>query len=151
MKFKLFYTDKMPDPVQMHNTVSKGFGIKHPERINGYYGYFLFHLGEVWVSAKILRCARLIPGFKKELMSFIERFKNGDYGQISESDRYENTECRYLGGSVYGMVARYPSARGAVCFEGVSGAVLVFLESENAQRVRDAFARRRGENNTKNR
>ena len=104
---KLFYQEPKPDVQKIHDAVSKGFGIKHPECINGYEGAFLFHIPDVYISDKV---AKRIEGDKNtsnELMNMLNRFYKNDYGFVTEFESDCNAETRYLSFSSSWMIGRY--------------------------------------------
>lgn len=104
---KLFYQEPKPDVQKVHDAASKGFGIKHPERINGYEGTFLFHIPDVYVSNKIAQLMEWNKKTTNELMNMLNRFHRSDYGFITKFESDCNDETRYLSFSSSWMIGRY--------------------------------------------
>ena len=88
---------KKKDSQAIHESLQKGYGIEHPERIAGYAGFF-YQTGDVYISDAIDRRIKQLPEFFDFVMESLEQFEDGEYGDISESDFCENEENRYLFG-----------------------------------------------------
>ena len=97
---------RKPDSQQIHESLSKGYGIPHPERISGYAGFFIRY-GDVFVSDLIACTMDRIPAFHRFIRESVRRFTNDEYGLISQSDKDENIELKWLagGGPIFGRYA----------------------------------------------
>ena len=93
---KLFEGEKK-DPKAIHESLQKGYGIEHPERISGYAGFF-YELGDVYASDAIYQRMETFKGFKDFVLASLKEFEEGEYGDISEVDLDTNIENRWLFG-----------------------------------------------------
>lgn len=75
--------------------LQRGYGIEHPERINGYVGLF-FTLGDVYVSDWVAKWMDQSEGYRAFVFQSLDRFENDDYGDISALDHDDNIECKWL-------------------------------------------------------
>ncbi len=132
---RLFYKDKQPDFNKIHEYTSKGYGIPHPERVNGYAGAFLFTLLDVYISDDIERCIEANPEFSQSLLSLLDRFKANDYGDITKTEQLENTEQRYIGGGHLWMIARYLIDDKRVVFESFYDMSLIYQADEDIDAI----------------
>ena len=94
--FKLL-EGKKRDPKQIHEALQKGFGVKHPENVAGYANFF-YELGDVYVTDGIYQRMKGVSEFHDFVMQSIQRFEKADYGEISDSDYYENMDNRWMFG-----------------------------------------------------
>lgn len=99
---------KGKDPKAVHEALQKGYGIKHPERINGYSGV-VFGTGDVFVSEAV---GRRMSGerFRKFVFDSLMMFGREKYGEISNDDEELNGENRWLGNGDY-VFGRYGYTR----------------------------------------
>jgi hypothetical protein len=106
---KTIIKEKRMDPQAIHESLQKGYGIEHPERISGYAGFF-FNLGDVVVSDSVAQRMSLVPAFHDFVYSCIRDFQQDKYGYVSMFDYDENVELKWLagGGSLF---ARYAYGR----------------------------------------
>ena len=84
------------DPEKIHSALQNGLRIDHPEKINGYAGYF-FDLGDVYASGYIAGQMN-DEEFRTFVMESLKQFDKGEYGDISRNDRDENIENRWMFG-----------------------------------------------------
>ena len=84
----------------------KGYGIKHPERVNGFQGFF-FRLHDVYLYGKLEDWVLDNPKLEEPLMGFIRRFAGEDYGFITSTEYYNNLENKWLCGSCSWTIGRY--------------------------------------------
>ncbi len=94
------------DPAEIHRSLQKGCGIKHPEKIHGYAGFFM-NYGEVKASDAVAALMEKDEEFRSFVHGSFRAFRNDDYGCISESDRDANIEDKWLCGG-YELFGRYP-------------------------------------------
>ncbi len=87
----------------------KGYGIKHPELVNGFRGFF-FRLHDVYLYGKLEGWALNNSRLEEPLMGFIRRFAAEDYGFVTASEHDNNLENKWLGGNCCWTIGRY-------CFE----------------------------------
>ena len=93
-------------PKKIHETLQKGYGVKHPEKILGYAGFFM-NYGEVQASDAVAALMEKDEVFRDYVLVSFRAFRNDDYGRISESDRLDNIEDKWLGGGGE-LFGRYP-------------------------------------------
>lgn len=86
---------EMMDRAARHQALQKGYGIEHPERISGYAGLF-FTLGDVYASDWVAEWMDQSEAFRAFVFRSLERFENDDFGDLSELDRIDNTETKWL-------------------------------------------------------
>ena len=65
--------DKPIDGEKLAESLKKGYGIPHPEKVSGYSGLF-FHLGEVFASDTIARIMESSESFHDFIISCLKRF-----------------------------------------------------------------------------
>ena len=94
------------DPEKIHESLKTGFGLEHPEKINGYVGFFV-NYGDVYVSDDIAQRMECNKDFSDFIYRSIHDFQNDSYGVISSGDDYLNVENKWIagGGPLFG---RYP-------------------------------------------
>ncbi len=85
---------KRPDPETERRRLQKGFGIEHPERINGYAGLF-FGRGDVFVSETVWDFMK-DGDLEKFVLDALRKFERENYGDISNGDIEQNGENRWL-------------------------------------------------------
>ena len=105
---KKYQSYERKDPDKVCREIKEGMGIPHPERVVGFFG-LLFSPGDVYISDHVDFLLQSRPGFDAFLKDSLQRFVNDDYGDISEWDREDNIELKWLGPGI-GLFARY-------CFE----------------------------------
>ena len=88
---------KKKDAQAIHESLQKGYGTQHPERIAGYAAFF-YNTGDVYISDAIDRRIKGYPAFLDFVMDSLKKFEEDDYGDISEDDYNENTENKWLFG-----------------------------------------------------
>ena len=91
---KIKEAEKM-DRAARHQALQKGYGIERPERISGYAGLF-FTLGDVYASDWVAEWMDQSEAFRAFVFRSLERFENDDFGDISELDRTDNIETKWL-------------------------------------------------------
>lgn len=133
---KLFYQDSPPAPQKIHEITSKGYGIKHPERINGYDGAFLFRVPDVYITDKISQVIDINPWFADRLRGMLKQFFNNDYGFVTSLEHDDNVETRYLSFSSSWMIGRYGSKFGGVVFETFYDISLFYFMEEDTNQIR---------------
>ena len=94
------------DPKKVHETLQKGYGVKHPEKILGYAGFFM-DFEEVQASDAVAALMEKDESFRDFVLASFRAFQKDDYGRISESDRLDNIEDKWLG-SGSELFGRYP-------------------------------------------
>ena len=106
---KTIIKKKQTDPHAIHESLQKGYGIEHPDRISGYAGFF-FDLGDVMVSDSVAQRMALVPAFHEFVYSCIRDFQQDKYGHISMFDHDEDIELKWLAGGG-NLFARYAYGR----------------------------------------
>ena len=86
---------KKRDPEADRRALQKGYGIEHPERINGYSGLF-FGTGDVLISEAVVQ-SMSIDRFREFVLDSLQLFRKEKYGGISSADEELNGESRWLG------------------------------------------------------
>ena len=105
---KLFEGKKI-DPKAIHESLQKGYRIKHPEQIAGYAGFF-YNLGDVYASDAVFKRMEQFQEFKDFVLNALKNFEDGEYGDISQFDLDENIENRWLFGvpKLFGRYGFHP-------------------------------------------
>lgn len=134
---RLFFKDEKPDAKEIHDGVSKAYGVKHPEQIGGYEGIFLFTLLDVYISERVDDVIALSPDFSETLNTLLVRFKKEDYGEVTKDEEWDNGEIRYLSSSPGGMLARYNTDFGVIIYESFFDMSLLYFEDEDVAKIRD--------------
>ncbi len=108
---KTIVKKKQIDHRAIHESLQKGFGIEHPERISGYAAFFIDY-GDISVSDNIAAAMDRNEEFRSYIFSRIQDFQNDKYGYISRSDFDENTENKWIagGGNIIGRYGIGPLA-----------------------------------------
>ena len=83
------------DPQAYYRNLQKGYGTKHPEKINGFKGV-MFGTGGAYVSMAVLRDMKN-RSFKDFVYESLHSFDREEYGDISDNDIEDNAESRWLG------------------------------------------------------
>lgn len=114
----LLYAPPVRNPEEVLKQVKKGFGygIKHPQKIQGYAGAVLT-LPEVHIDRALFDILTVHPEFKVQLHDILVSISKEDYGYISDDDRDNNGEQRWLCGTYNFVVARFHTDFGTVEFE----------------------------------
>ncbi len=94
------------DPREIHEKLKKGYGLEHPERVNGYRGFFVSY-GNVYVSDDVAVRMEHSKEFSDFVYQSFRDFQNDSYGMIANFDHDENVECKWLGGAAP-VLGRYP-------------------------------------------
>jgi hypothetical protein len=102
---KTIIKKKQTDPHAIHESLQKGYGIEHPERISGYAAFFMDY-GDICVSDNIDRIMVRSPEFRDFVLSSLQDFQNDEYGYISQGDYYDNIEDKWIAGG-YEIIGRY--------------------------------------------
>lgn len=111
---KTIIKKKQQDPKAIHESLQKGYGIEHPERISGYAAFFM-NYGDISVSDNVDHDMAHFPEFRDFVLSSLHDFQNDEYGYVSRSDYYENIEDKWIAGG-FEIFGRY--AYGAFRREG---------------------------------
>lgn len=133
---KLFYQDLKPDFQKIKEDASKGYGIPHPEMIQGFSGAFMFTLHDVYLSSWLEHLLMLKPDFSDTLQNLLIQFKKEEYGVITEDEWSNNGEQRHLCGSHCYMIARYDTEVGRIIFESFFDMALLYLDGEDISAIK---------------
>ena len=95
---------KIKDPQALYKSLQKGYGVKHPEKINGFSG-LSFGTGSVYISQMLLPYMKK-PEFNEFVYRSLRMFEKEKYGDISNGDIEVNGENRWLGNGDY-VFGRY--------------------------------------------
>ena len=140
---KLFCRPAPPDPDAIRRLARTplGSGGKRAGQVLGFIGTFGFSLPPVYLSRRLAKLLEIAPDFSAQLDALVQRICRGDYGSISDADKAENVEIRYLSGHWLGMTARYETAVGVICFRAYRCAALFSFEGERVGRLPAFFHR----------
>ena len=130
---QLFYQFEKPDPKKVITGARQAYGIKNPDRINGFAGAFLVCWKDVYISDRVAKKADACKWFANFLNDCISRFLHDDYGFVTASEQWNNTEKRWLSGSSDWMIARYgcKELTGGVVFASLYDISLIsFMEED---------------------
>ena len=123
---RLIYHDERK-PVtyeQVYEGCQKGYGIKEPDKISGFNGFF-YRLPDIYVYGMLETWLEHNKKMEDELKSFINRFKAEDYGFVTRAEHNENAEDRWLCGSYRGSIGRYSFSKD---YNNFGGVVLEFFD-----------------------
>ena len=100
---KTIIKKKQIDPRAIHESLQKGQGIEHPERISGYAAFFMSY-GDIIVSDLVAGAMARDERFRDFVMTSLQEFQGDDYGMISVEDYYCNIEDKWIagGGDLFG-------------------------------------------------
>ena len=121
---------------------------KKAGQVLGFMGAFGFGLADVYVTDAVDKIISRHPEFSKEIENMISRIHKEDYGNISADERDLNGEQRYFAGTSYGVVARYDTKYGVICFEGFDTMSLFFVPEDEpfrrkVSRIQEAICNKR--------
>lgn len=142
MKEKLFYQAKKPNVQEEIERARKGFGIEHAEQISGFAGTFLYSVPDVYVSERIGRDLARYEGFADTLMDFIRRFVNDDFGFVTDWEKGGMIEDKYIGGSDWFLIGRYPYWLGGIVLETYFDRSLFYYFDEDVSKFQQAQQKR---------
>ncbi len=91
---------------QVYKDCQRGYGIKRPDDVIGFMGFF-YRLPDVYAYGRVERWLENNEKMEGELLKFIKRFNNGDYGFITSFESDNNVENRWLCGTAWESIARY--------------------------------------------
>ena len=133
----MFYQFEKPDPEKIIEGARQAYGIKNPERINGFIGAFLADHKDVYITDKIARITERRQWLREFLDDCITRFYHDDWGFVTEEESWNNTETRYLAGSTDWMIARYEFKEipGGIVFANLYDISLISLIEEDVSAV----------------
>jgi len=126
---RLIYTDNTELPTR--EEIQAGYGIKNPERISGYAGFF-FKLYDIYAIGRLESLISNDPKILDELLKLIQRYKSEDFGFVTADEYYDNMEGRYLCGSCVWSIARYGlGAYGGVVLQFVMDKGLMYCADDD--------------------
>lgn len=127
---KFFYQSKKIDQQKVFEATQKAYGVKNPASISGYYGTFLFSLGDIYVSEGLYETILNDTSLSDFLINIIDQFLKNDYGDVSSEEENENLANRYLFGNFSDMVGRYISRYGTITLKTFQEYTLLELATE---------------------
>ena len=110
---RLIYSDDRTLPTR--DQISQAYGIKNPEKISGYEGFF-FKLLDIYAVGKLERDLDNNPLLINELLEMVTKYKKCEYGAVTPQEEDNNLENRYLCGSSVWTIARYGTCKGETIF-----------------------------------
>lgn len=106
------------DTEEIRRKVSNGYtGIKQPEKIQGFAGYFLFCFGDIYVSEEVFSLFDTDRDFEKFVSDCLDKFKALDYGIATKDEQALNIENRLFFGINFQLVGRYQTKYGTLKVE----------------------------------
>ena len=139
---KLFFQFEKPDPQKILEGVRKAYGVKSPEKINGFMGTFLSGHLDVYLTDSVADLAECRKEFRAFLDECITRFYHDDWGFVTQSESWENGESRYLGACISWMIARYhcQQAERSVVYANLYDIALIsFIEEDVTAVYKEQF------------
>ena len=102
---KKIYSAERKDPKDILGACKAGYHIEHPERINGFAGLCM-NYGDIYATDQIADRMNWQQKFKEFVLKSLEDFKNDEYGDISDTDEYNNIEDKWIAGG-WDLLGRY--------------------------------------------
>lgn len=109
---------------QVYEACQRGYGVKRPDRISGFMGFFL-RLPDIYAYGRLEMWLEHDPSVEDELLGFIRRYVAKDYGFVTRSEHDNNIENNCLCGTSYDTIARYSFSEERNHYGGV---ILEFFE-----------------------
>ena len=120
----IYHDDSKPKTYEeVYEKCQKGYGIKKPNLVNGFAGFF-FRVPDIYAYGKLGEYAENDPKLEAALLEMVMRYKREDYGFISVGEFFNNVENRWLGGSSAWTIARYSLDRDVFRSQYACGIVL---------------------------
>ena len=135
---RLFIQGEKVDVQKRIEQVGQAYGIRHPERVHGFAGYFLRSTPNIYLSDKAEAYLNQHPGFEAELNGIVKRFNGDDFGLLPKDDVQTQLEDIYMFGAFRWLKGIYESSAGIVTYERFYEDALIYLEGE--QDFVDRFA-----------
>ncbi len=135
---RLYIKGEKVDVQKRIEQVGKAYGIRHPERVHGFAGYFLRSTPNIYLSDKAEAYLNQHPGFEAELNGIVKRFNGDDFGLLPKDDVQAQLEDIYMFGAFRWLKGIYESSAGIVTYERFYEDALIYLEGE--QDFVDRFA-----------
>lgn len=104
----------------IHNNLQKGFGISHPEAIQGYNGYFGFSFGRIYIDDAIAKIIESNEPITEIIDDCLDKFRSFDYGSITKEEADLNFENRLFFGLNVGSIGRYIVSYGSIVIRVIS-------------------------------
>ena len=112
MEMKLWKKENV-DPEKQYKIAQEGYGIKHPEKIQGFGGYFGFTFGDIYVDEDSFALLQTDKDFEEIVNACLTQFRNFDYGRKTEKEERDlNFENRLFFGLNCGLIGRYDTRYG---------------------------------------
>ena len=104
----LFYHDDSMEKSyeEVVENCQKGYGIKHPEKVSGFQGFF-FRLHDIYLYGRLEAWVLNNPELREPLTDYIRRFAREDYGFVTPAEHDNNLENRWIAGSCSWTIGRY--------------------------------------------
>lgn len=98
---------------QQHKIAQKGYGIEHPEWIQGDGGYYGFTFGDIYIDEDAFELLQKDKDFEAIVNACLTQFRKLDYGRKTSKDEQElNFENRLFFGFFCGLIGRYDTRYG---------------------------------------
>ena len=109
----LFWKKDEVDLERQHKAAQKGYGIEHPEKIQGFGGYFGFAFGDIYIDEYSFELLQTDKDFEAIVNACLTQFRNLDYGRKARKEERDlNFENRLFFGLNCGLVGRYETRYG---------------------------------------
>lgn len=115
---------------EIYESVQKGYGIEHPERISGFRAAFYPCTPDIYVSDALEKILLENPSFASVLMDKHGKMMEHEFGDISEQVKDNNLESIYFNGgnNIHG---RYKTIHGMLNYGFFQNLVLMYFDDEN--------------------
>ena len=91
---------------EVYKDCQRGYGIKEPDKVSGFAGFF-YRLSDIYAYGRLEKWLENNDKMEEELLKFVKRFYNGDYGFVTSLEHDNNVENRWLCGTCSWTIGRY--------------------------------------------
>lgn len=135
---RLFIKGEKVDVKKRIEMVGQAYGVKHPEKVHGFAGYFLRGEPDTYLSDGTEMYLDAHPEFETEVREAARRFSADDFGILPKDDVRAQLEDIYMFGCFRWLKGIYETSAGILTYERFYEDALIYLEGE--QEFVDRFA-----------
>ncbi|MBQ6425179.1 MAG: hypothetical protein IJK14_06290 [Clostridia bacterium] len=135
---RLYIKKEKVDVKNRTEMVGQAYGIKHPEKVHGFAGFFLRGDPDTYLSDGTEAYLNAHPEFETEIQEAVRRFRADDFGLLPKFDVQAQLEDIYMFGAFRWKKGIYETSAGILTYERFYEDALIYLEGE--QESVDRFA-----------